>query len=66
MGFSLGGNLLLKHLGETAEPQVQAAVAVSVPFVPRDAMLRLNMGRSKIYLSHLMQRLQESSTGASE
>ena len=60
MGFSLGGNLLLKYLGETAEPQVRAAVAVSVPFVLRDAMLRLNIGRSKIYREHLMQRLKET------
>ena len=60
VGFSLGGNLLLKYLGETAEPQLQAAVAVSVPFVLRDAMLRLNIGRSKGYRAHLMRRLKET------
>ncbi|MFW6079972.1 MAG: hydrolase [Gemmatimonadota bacterium] len=35
VGFSLGGNMLLKHLGETGEAsreRVDAAVAVSVPF----------------------------------
>ena len=60
VGFSLGGNLLLKYLGETAEPRLKAAVAVSVPFVLRDAMLRLNMGGSRIYRAHLMRRLKES------
>jgi uncharacterized protein len=60
VGFSLGGNLLLKYLGETAAPLVRVAVAVSVPFVLRDAMLRLNIGLSKRYREHLMRRLKES------
>ena len=58
VGFSLGGNLLLKHLGESADPMVRGAVAVSVPFVLRDAMLRLNLGLSRIYRRHLMERLR--------
>jgi len=60
IGFSLGGNLLLKHLGETAEPLIRGAVAISVPFVLRDAMLRLNIGLSRIYRRHLMNRLRAS------
>ena len=58
IGFSLGGNLLLKHLGETADPMVRCAVAISVPFVLRDAMLRLNVGLSRVYRRHLMERLR--------
>ncbi len=58
VGFSLGGNLLLKHLGEAADPMLRGAVAVSVPFVLRDAMLRLNLGLSRIYREHLMERLR--------
>lgn len=35
VGYSLGGNVLLKHLGEAGSAsQLQAAVAVSVPFSP--------------------------------
>lgn len=60
VGFSLGGNLLLKHLGETPAPQLRTAVAVSVPFVLRDAMLRLNIGFSRIYRRHLLDRLKAS------
>jgi predicted alpha/beta-fold hydrolase len=58
VGFSLGGNLLLKHLGEASDPMVLGAVAISVPFVLRDAMLRLNLGLSRLYREHLMERLR--------
>jgi predicted alpha/beta-fold hydrolase len=58
VGFSLGGNLLLKHLGEASHPLVRGAVAISVPFVLRDAMLRLNIGLSRVYRHHLMERLR--------
>ncbi len=58
VGFSLGGNLLLKHLGEAADPIIRGAVAVSVPFLLRDAMLRLNVGFSRVYRRHLMDRLK--------
>jgi hypothetical protein len=37
---------------------VRGAVAVSVPFVLRDAMLRLNVGLSRVYRRHLMERLR--------
>jgi hypothetical protein len=60
VGFSLGANLLLKYLGETPEPLLQQAIAVSVPFVLRDAMLRLNLGVSRIYQRHLVGRLKTS------
>jgi uncharacterized protein len=58
VGFSLGGNLLLKYLGDTAEPMVRSAVAISVPFVLRDAMLRLNYGLSRLYRRHLLERVK--------
>jgi len=60
VGFSLGGNLLLKHLGETRAPRLHTAIAVSVPFVLRDAMLRLNQGFSRLYRRHLLDRLKAS------
>ncbi|TVQ93768.1 MAG: hydrolase [Chromatiaceae bacterium] len=58
VGFSLGGNLLLKYLGERVDPQIPQAIAISVPFVLRDAMLRLNLGLSRIYRRHLLGRLK--------
>jgi uncharacterized protein len=60
VGFSLGGNLLLKHLGESAAPGLQAVAAISVPFVLRDAMLRLGLGASRFYQRHLLARLKAS------
>jgi predicted alpha/beta-fold hydrolase len=60
IGYSLGGNMLLKYLGERESPLVKAGVAVSVPFVLRDAMLRLNLGFSRIYQRHLLRRLKET------
>ena len=59
VGFSLGGNLLLKYLGEHGEgARLQTAVAVSVPFRLMDAALRLEQGPSRVYREHLMQRLR--------
>jgi predicted alpha/beta-fold hydrolase len=60
IGYSLGGNLLLKHLGESAQSGMRAGIAVSVPFLLRDAMLRLGLGASRIYQRHLVGRLKAS------
>lgn len=61
IGFSLGGNVLLKWLGETgAENPVEKAVAVSVPFKLHDAAKRLELGLSKIYREHLLKSLRQT------
>lgn len=61
IGFSLGGNVLLKWLGERGrDAAVNRAVAVSVPFVLADADRRLQRGASRPYQRHLMQRLRQS------
>lgn len=61
VGFSLGGNLLLKYLGEQQPPvPLQAAAAISVPFQLGDAMTRLDQGFSRIYQRHLLNRLKAS------
>lgn len=60
VGVSLGGNVLLKWLGEQgAQSLVQAAVAVSVPYQLRLVADRINQGFSRIYQKHLLQRLRE-------
>ena len=51
-GVSLGGNVLLKFLGErgTRLPsQVKAAAAISVPFDLSRSSLRINRGFSRVY-----------------
>ena len=55
MGFSLGGNALLKHLGEAGEDTlIHAAVAVSVPYDLAACSGRLDRGFSKIYRGWLL------------
>ncbi len=61
VGFSLGGNLLLKYLGEKGtDSALQAAVAVSVPFRLWRAAARLDQGVSRIYGRHLLASLKRS------
>lgn len=60
-GVSLGGNVLLKYLGEmgdTAPPQLQAAVAVSVPFDLARSSLRIQEGFARLYQWHFMRSLR--------
>lgn len=61
VGFSLGGNVLLKWLGEFgAHAKVDAAVAVSVPFSLAIAADRLDRGLSQIYQAYLLHKLRRS------
>ncbi len=60
VGVSLGGNVLLKWLGEQgSQSLVQAAVAVSVPLQLRMVADRINQGFSRIYQAHLLGRLRQ-------
>jgi len=60
IGYSLGGNALLKWLGEKRESApVTTAVAVSVPFSLDDAAIRMGTGLSRGYEKHLVSRLQD-------
>jgi predicted alpha/beta-fold hydrolase len=59
VGYSLGGNALLKYLGERGRAApLQAAAAVSVPFSLADGAVRLNRGLSRIYQGYLIRLLQ--------
>lgn len=60
VGFSLGGNVLLKWLGEMgSQTLIQAAVAVSVPFQLRLVADRIGTGFSRIYQGYLLKRLRQ-------
>lgn len=60
IGFSLGGNVLLKWLGEQASRlSLFAAVAVSVPFLLNACATKLDQGFSKVYRRHLLDELKE-------
>lgn len=59
IGFSLGGNVLLKYLGEQgSQIRLQAAVAVSVPFELAAGADRLACGFSRMYQWWLIRSLQ--------
>ncbi len=63
-GYSLGGNALLKYLGEADRTgQVQAAATVSVPFVLAEGARRLNNGFSRIYQRRLLNLLKRKIAG---
>ena len=61
IGYSLGGNVLLKWLGEQGSTALPVtAVTVSVPFDLNCAALTLEQGLSRIYQRHLLQKLRGS------
>ena len=60
VGVSLGGNILLKWLGETgSQSLIQSAVAVSVPFQLHTVADCVNQGFSRIYQVSLLRGLRE-------
>lgn len=61
VGYSLGGNVLLKYLGEDgmATP-LHAAAAISVPLNLHKSAEALSKGFSKLYQRHLLKRMKES------
>jgi len=61
VGFSLGGNVLLKWLGKAGGvTPLHAAVAVSVPFVLHGAAERLQQGFSRLYQWQLLRSLRQT------
>ena len=60
-GYSLGGNILLKWLGEKGEEaSITSAAAVSTPFDLSSTANALNKGFSKIYQRHFLKLLRKS------
>lgn len=58
VGYSLGGNVTLKYLGEKkTDESIVCAVAISVPLLLANCAQRMNRGFSKVYQYNLMQRL---------
>jgi predicted alpha/beta-fold hydrolase len=60
-GFSLGGNVLLKWLGEQGDKlpaQIRAAAAVSVPFDLERGARRIERGFARVYTRHFLRTLK--------
>lgn len=61
VGFSLGGNVLLKWLAERgADAEIDAGAAVSVPFRLARVADRLERGFSRVYRRHFIADLRRS------
>ena len=60
IGYSLGGNALLKYLAEYQTNPLHAAVTVSVPFDLAGSAAKLNKGISRIYQYRLCKLMQRS------
>ena len=60
VGFSLGGNLLLKYLGEQGRrAPLLGAVSVSAPIDLKTTQLRLMQRRNRRYHNYLLARMKE-------
>ncbi|MBK5187171.1 MAG: alpha/beta fold hydrolase [Gemmatimonadaceae bacterium] len=67
-GVSLGGNVLLKWLGEQGDrtpEQVRGAAAVSVPFDLARGSRHLDRGFSRFYQAHFLRSLRRKAIGKS-
>jgi predicted alpha/beta-fold hydrolase len=63
-GFSLGGNVLLKYLGESKnDTPLVAAAAISVPIDLHICAEALDTGFSRIYRRHLLKRMKNAVRG---
>ncbi len=61
VGYSLGGNVLLKYLGEQGRAAPLAcATAVSVPYDLKRCAQAIQQGLSRIYQAHLINGLREA------
>jgi predicted alpha/beta-fold hydrolase len=60
-GFSLGGNLILKFLGEhpNYSDRIVGAVAISVPCDLHDSLLQLNKAKNWLYAKRFLSSLRE-------
>lgn len=64
VGFSLGGNVLLKYLGEAGpETAVRAAVSVSAPIDLAACSSRLRAPRNILYQHYLLSRMRREAAG---
>ncbi len=59
VGYSLGGNVLLKFLGEGAAPNVRMAASVSAPIDLAEASATLASSRNRLYQSWLLATMRE-------
>jgi hypothetical protein len=63
VGYSLGGNVLLKYLGESGhDTPLRAATAVCVPLDLHECAKALDQGFSRLYQRYLLKRMKRAVT----
>jgi predicted alpha/beta-fold hydrolase len=61
VGFSLGGNLALKYMGEYAEtisPKIKGAIATSVPIDIASSEKQMNKIKNKLYIEQFLKTIR--------
>lgn len=58
-GVSLGGNMMLKFLGEKSRPQIVAAISVSAPIDLARTSERFIQPRNRLYHSWLLRKMKQ-------
>lgn len=60
VGYSLGGNMTLKYMGEeNVSPKIKSAVGVSVPCSLRDSSIQMNLFSNRLYLNRFLKSLEK-------
>ena len=62
IGFSIGGSVILKYLGESADSlpsEIACAIGFSVPCDLHSCVHMLSLGFSRIYVGHLLRTLKQ-------
>ena len=62
VGFSLGGNVLAKYLGEQAESGLSGGVVISAPLDLSICANAINRGFAKVYQKYLVDKLRRSTS----
>lgn len=60
IGFSLGGNMLMKLMANRHFLPIDAAVCVSAPLDLKSSAQRINLGFSRIYQRHLLKSMKQN------
>jgi len=66
VGYSLGGNLTLKYLGEKDRSHISTAVAISTPCDLQSTAVKMTAVSNKLYLNVFLKTLKEKALQKSE
>lgn len=62
VGYSLGGNMTLKYMGEdNVSSKIKSAVGISVPCSLKDSSVQMNLLSNRLYLNRFLKSLKKKS-----